>query len=188
MERVSSVPRPFCIVGMELMDEMDKKDEMDEMDKMDGHIAPKRAPSAEDLRSHIIYRCVVGSRAFGLDEEGSDTDVRGIYLAPAGLHWSLNGAPEQIIFDKDAECYWELQKFLTLALKANPNILECLYTPLVEFQAPLAEELREIRGCFLSKRVYHAYHGYVQAQFVKMEHAITKGRDIRWKHAVHLLR
>ena len=39
------------------------------------------------------------------------------------------------------ECYWELERFLRLALKANPNVLECLYTPLVEHATPLAEEL-----------------------------------------------
>ena len=31
---------------------------------------------------HVIYRCVVGWRAYGLDGPGSDTDRRGIYLPP----------------------------------------------------------------------------------------------------------
>jgi predicted nucleotidyltransferase len=76
------------------------------------------------------------ARAYGLDSATSDTDRRGIYLPPARLHWSLAGVPEQIE-DKDAEeCYWELQKFLVLALKANPNVLECLYTPMVERTTP----------------------------------------------------
>src|SRR5262245_15396384 len=40
-------------------------------------------PLAEhDLRRHVIYRCVVGSRAYGLDHDESDTDRRGIYLPP----------------------------------------------------------------------------------------------------------
>ncbi|MEK7676299.1 MAG: nucleotidyltransferase domain-containing protein, partial [Verrucomicrobiota bacterium] len=46
-----------------------------------------------DLESLVIYRCVVGSRAYGLDHDESDTDRRGIYLAPAELQWSLFGAP-----------------------------------------------------------------------------------------------
>ena len=44
-----------------------------------------------DLMDCVIYRCVVGSRAYGLDEEASDTDRRGIYLPPAEMHWSLYG-------------------------------------------------------------------------------------------------
>ncbi|MGH9798758.1 MAG: DNA polymerase beta superfamily protein, partial [Blastocatellia bacterium] len=80
-----------------------------------------------NLYDFVIYRCVVGSRAFGLDTEDSDADRRGIYLPPAELHWSLYGVPEQLENDATQECYWELQKFLILALKANPNILECLW-------------------------------------------------------------
>ena len=34
---------------------------------------------------------MVGSRAFGLDNEASDTDLRGIYLPPARAHGSLYG-------------------------------------------------------------------------------------------------
>jgi hypothetical protein len=54
------------------------------------------APEPDSLRPYIIYRCVVGSRAYGLHDASSDTDQRGIYLPPARLHWSLAGLPEQI--------------------------------------------------------------------------------------------
>lgn len=88
--------------------------------------------AAGDLFEHVILRVVIGSRAYGLDEPGSDTDRRGIYLAPADRLWSLFGVPEQVENDATQECYWELQKFLVMALKANPNVLECLWSPLVE--------------------------------------------------------
>lgn len=92
---------------------------------------PSQVVFEPDLREYIIYECIVGSRAYGLDHEGSDTDRRGVYLPPADLEWSLYGVPEQLEYRDSEECYWELQKFLVLALKANPNILECLFTPLV---------------------------------------------------------
>jgi predicted nucleotidyltransferase len=141
-----------------------------------------------DLYDFVIYSCVVGSRAYGLDEAGSDTDRRGIYLPPASLHWSLYGVPEQIENRDAQECYWELQKFLMLALKANPNVLECLYTPLVETATPLAEELLSIRSIFLSKLVYQTYNGYVMSQFKKLEQDIRNRGSIKWKHAMHLVR
>ncbi|MBM4041266.1 MAG: nucleotidyltransferase domain-containing protein [Planctomycetes bacterium] len=141
-----------------------------------------------DLREFVIYRCIVGSRAFGLSEPGSDTDRRGIYLPPAELHWSLEGVPEQLEDEAASECYWELQKFLTLALKANPNVLECLYTPLVELSTPLAEELRAMRSAFLSKLVYQTYGGYVRSQFRKMAQDLRTRGHMRWKHAMHLIR
>src|SRR5260221_1927876 len=43
----------------------------------DGVIEPGANPLAEyDLYRHVIYRCVVGSRAYGLDDSESDTDRR----------------------------------------------------------------------------------------------------------------
>lgn len=141
-----------------------------------------------DLYAHVIYRCVVGSRAYGLDQAGSDVDRRGIYLPPADMHWSLYGVPEQLEDHDTQECYWELQKFLTLALKANPNILECLYTPLVELAAPLAEELLAMRSAFLSKLVYQTYSAYVMSQFKKMAQDLRTKGAVKWKHAMHLIR
>ena len=142
----------------------------------------------QDLRKYVIYRCIVGSRAFGLDDENSDTDLRGIYLPPANLHWSIFGVPEQIENKENEECYWELQKFLVLALKANPNILECLNTPLIEFKTEIADELLSIKDAFLSKLVYQTYNGYVMSQFKKLEQDLRATGDIRWKHAMHLIR
>ena len=108
-----------------------------------------------DLFDCVIYRCVVGSRAYGLDDDGSDYDRRGIYLPPADRHWSLYGVPEQLENPATEEVYWEFQKFVTMALKANPNVLECLYTPLVETVQPIAAELLGMRDAFLSKLVYY---------------------------------
>ena len=141
-----------------------------------------------NLYDTVIYRCVVGSRAYGFDNEASDVDRRGIYLPPADLHWSLYGIPEQLENSATQECYWELQKFLVLALKANPNVLECLYTPLVEVATPLAEELLQVRQLFLSQLVYQTYNSYVLSQFKKMEQDLRNTGEIRWKHAMHLIR
>ena len=143
---------------------------------------------SEGLYDRVIYRCVIGSRAYGLDEEASDTDRRGIYLPPAQLHWSLYGVPEQLENDETQEVYWELQKFIVLALKANPNVLECLYSPIVESATPLGEELLAIRDAFLSKLVFQTYSGYVASQFKKMQTDIRNQGHVKWKHVMHLIR
>jgi hypothetical protein len=144
----------------------------------------------EDLRPYIIYRCQVGSRAFGLATEGSDDDLRGIYLPPARLHWSLFKLPEQLEFDAEDrdEVYWELEKFLKLALKANPNVLETLWTPLILHTDEAAQQLRELRECFLSRHLYKTYSGYVLSQFRRMANAHAKTGTYRPKHAMHLVR
>jgi predicted nucleotidyltransferase len=142
----------------------------------------------DGLFDRVIFRCVIGSRAYGLDDEESDTDRRGIYLPPADLQWSLFGVPEQLENDETQEAYWELQKFIVLALKANPNVLECLYTPLVETATPLAQELLDIKTIFLSRMVYQTYNGYVMSQFKKMQADIRNQGRVKWKHVMHLIR
>lgn len=147
-----------------------------------------QAQPAFELEQFIIYRCIVGSRAYGLDTDASDTDYRGIYLAPAELQWSLFGAPEQFEDNATQSCYWELQKFLTMALKANPNILECLYSPMVEKVTPLGEELLAVRQHFLSQMIFQTFNGYAMSQFKKIEQDRRNHGEVRWKHAMHLLR
>jgi len=145
-----------------------------------------------DWWPYVQLRVVVGSRAFGLDTDASDTDRRGFWLPPAEAQWSLWGVPEQLENEETQETYWELRKFLTLALKANPNVLEVLYSPHVEYASPLALELLEMRSAFLSTLVYQTYNGYVMSQFKKLEADLRNhGADStvrRWKHAMHLLR
>jgi predicted nucleotidyltransferase len=141
-----------------------------------------------DLFERVIYRCVIGSRAYGLEDDASDTDYRGVFLPPADSHWSLYGVPEQLECQETQEHYWELQRFLVLALKANPNVLECLYTPLVEKQTPLAEELLATRSIFLSRLVYQTYNGYVMSQFKKMQTDLRNQGEVKWKHVMHLIR
>jgi hypothetical protein len=77
---------------------------------------------------------------------------------------------------------------MVLALKANPNILECLYTPIIEKRTPIADELLASREIFLSKLVYQTYNGYVMSQFKKLEQDLRTSGQIKWKHAMHLIR
>jgi hypothetical protein len=73
-------------------------------------------------------------------------------------------------------------------LKANPNVLECLYTPLVETTTPLAEELLAMRAVFLSRIVYQTYNGYVMSQFKKMHSDLRNQGQVKPKHVMHLIR
>src|SRR5690606_10196689 len=78
--------------------------------------------------------------------------------------------------------------FITLALKANPNVLECLYSPIVEHASPLAEQMLAMREAFLSKMVYQTYNGYVLSQFRKLQADLRNRGKVKWKHVMHLLR
>lgn len=141
-----------------------------------------------NLYESVVFRAVIGSRAYGLEHESSDTDIRGIYLPPAHMHWSIYGVPEQLENDETQECYWEYEKFLKLALKANPNVLEVLHSPMVIQSSLIAEKLLARRSIFLSKLIYQTFNGYAMSQFRKLEQDVRNRGEIKWKHAMHLLR
>src|SRR5262249_60192232 len=108
-------------------------------------------------------------------------------LPRGALPWALPGVTAQTETAHE-EAYWEIEKFLRLALKANPNVLECLYTPLVEHVSPLAQELLAMREIFLSRHVHRTYNAYVLSQFKKLEQDLRARGQIRWKHVMHLIR
>ncbi|MFF0222531.1 DNA polymerase beta superfamily protein [Streptomyces sp. NPDC004629] len=140
------------------------------------------------VRDHTIYACVMGSRAFGLATDASDTDRRGVFLAPTPLFWRFTKPPTHVAGPEPEQFSWELERFCELALRANPNILECLHSPLVEHLDDTGRELLALRGAFLSRRVYDSFTRYALGQRRKLE-ADLRGRGApRWKHAMHLLR
>jgi hypothetical protein len=153
-------------------------------------VADELVTPGEDMRRYVIYRVAVGSRSFGLASELSDEDRRGVYLPPAELTWSLFKPPEQVEFQSDGveEVDWELEKFVRLALQANPNLLEALWSPLVLHADETGQELRSIRRAFLSRHLFKTYSGYVLSQFRLMKDGYAKKGAYRAKHAMHLIR
>ncbi|GAA1428665.1 nucleotidyltransferase domain-containing protein [Streptomyces thermospinosisporus] len=140
------------------------------------------------VRDHTVYTCVMGSRAFGLATEGSDTDRRGVFLAPTALFWQLDKPPTHVEGPGEDQFSWELERFCELALRANPNILECLHSPLVEYADDTGRELLSLRGAFLSRRVHETFTGYARGQRRKLQADLRNHGAPRWKHAMHLLR
>lgn len=146
------------------------------------------SPEEIEIRKYIIYECVVGSKAYGLSDINSDEDIRGIYLAPLDLLHSLWGAPEQIEDKLKDQVYWELEKFIRLALKANPNVLETMWTPIVNYKSQLADRLILNREMFLSKHIFKTFGGYALSQFNKMNNEYLRTGSYKSKHALHLIR
>ncbi|MFF8418795.1 DNA polymerase beta superfamily protein [Streptomyces sp. NPDC015680] len=146
-------------------------------------------PDPEALvRDHTVYSCVMGSRAFGLATEGSDTDRRGVFLAPTPLFWRFEKPPTHVDGPAPEQFSWELERFCELALRANPNVLECLHSPLVEHVDDVGRELLRLRGAFLSRLAHRTFVRYASGQRKKLEADVRQYGAPRWKHAMHLLR
>jgi len=76
----------------------------------------------------LIFEAITGSKAYGLDTPESDTDIRGIYVIPKNLFYSLD-YPQQVSNNTNDIVYYELRRFMELLSKNNPNIIEMLAIP-----------------------------------------------------------
>ncbi|MFE3830930.1 DNA polymerase beta superfamily protein [Streptomyces sp. NPDC059092] len=140
------------------------------------------------VRDHTVYACVMGSRAFGLATEGSDTDLRGVFLAPTPLYWGFEKPPVHVEGPAPEQFSWELERFCSLALHTNPNVLECLHSPLVEHADATGRELLSLREAFLSRQAHRTFVRYAEGQHGKLVARIRRDGAPRWKPATHLLR
>lgn len=123
----------------------------------------------EFWETNLILRTLAGSRAQGLAREGSDTDTRGVCIPPKEVLLGLTEFEQHESAGCDHVTY-SLEKFITLALKANPNILETLYTEEEDilFINDDGRRLREARDLFLSKRVGQTFLGYAEGQLKRL--------------------
>ncbi|WP_396445351.1 DNA polymerase beta superfamily protein [Actinomadura sp.] len=140
------------------------------------------------VRDHTILSVVTGSRAYGLATDASDIDRRGVYAAPAPLFWRFTKPPAHVDGPLPEQSSWELERFCALALGANPTVLECLWSPLVEKATPAGGELLAVRSAFLSRHAHRTFLRYAEAQFRKLEGDLRNGGAPRWKHVMHMLR
>ncbi|SCD73607.1 hypothetical protein GA0115251_121310 [Streptomyces sp. TverLS-915] len=143
---------------------------------------------ARYVRDHTVYACVTGSRAQGLATPASDTDLRGIFLAPTPAFWGFGKPPTHVPGPAQEQLSWELERACALALRGDPNVMEALNSPLVLGVEPVGAELLALRDAFLSRAVLDALTRYAHSQGRKLAADLRGHGAPRWKHAMHLLR
>lgn len=114
----------------------------------------------------LLFECISGSRAYGLDTPQSDTDLKGVYYMPKEKYYGLEYIP-QISNETNDEVYYELGRFVELLGKNNPNLMEMLATPseCMLYKHPLMEKLT--LDIFLSKLCKDTFAGYAISQIRK---------------------
>ena len=115
---------------------------------------------------HIIFECISGSRAYGLDTPTSDTDIRGVFILPKAQFYGLDYIG-QINNESNDIVYYELRKFMELCSKNNPNILELLNVPdeCILYKHPIFDDIK--LDDFLSKQCEKSFANYAYAQIKK---------------------
>ncbi|WP_235854393.1 nucleotidyltransferase domain-containing protein [Nonomuraea aridisoli] len=135
------------------------------------------------MSEDMILSVVVGSRAYALETDASDIDRRGVFAAPTAAFWRLDKPPTHRDGPLPEQFSWEVERFCRLALEANPTVLECLWSPIVEVVTPAGRRLLGLREAFLSQRAHRSFAGYAQDQLRRLDPERPK-----WKQAMHMIR
>ncbi|HEY4239994.1 MAG TPA: nucleotidyltransferase domain-containing protein [Kofleriaceae bacterium] len=131
--------------------------------------AHRRAAAWDQLMPCIAIDTVVGSRAWGVSNEGSDEDHRGVFVLPLSWTSGLADPPLDLVSLDGSATYWELGKAIRQALRADPNTLEMLFaTP--ELVDPIGAPFVAMRDGFLSQEIYGAFGRYALSQLDRLEH------------------
>lgn len=114
----------------------------------------------------LIFETVAGSRAYGLDTATSDTDIKGVFVLPKDLFYSLEYTA-QVSNETNDIVYYELKKFMELLLKNNPNIIELLNVSeaCVLYKHPVMDRIKP--EIFLSKLCEQTFANYAFTQIKK---------------------
>lgn len=143
----------------------------------------------------LILVGLTGSTAYGLNHQGftdpetgkvsppSDEDTRGVFVVPTVHILSLE-KPKVIVEQRETETTFdEIERFLHLCLKGNPERLEMLAAP----KRLITEEgqwLIENQHIFLSKLLIKTYGGYAKQQLYRIE----RKQERSTKPMMHLIR
>ena len=132
------------------------------------------------IKEQIIFKCIVGSKLYGTNNENSDTDIKGVFLpdlndlilGKAPKHYTFSSGSKHDRNDKDDvdETYYSLQYFLELAAKGDTNAIDLLFAytnkNVVLQSSPIWEDLIKNIDKIITKNV-NAYVSYCKHQAFK---------------------
>lgn len=140
----------------------------------------------------ILYACEAGSRAWGIESEDSDYDVRFIYLRIKNAYLNLD-TPRDVI-EHPGELLdisgWDIYKALRLLRKTNPSLLEWLFSPTIYIESsPIIQKMRDIARSSIAPRVplFHHYLHMAKGNYIQyIEHSGESG--VRTKKYLYVIR
>lgn len=134
--------------------------------------AHRRADAWEALQPCIVLETTVGSHAWGLADEHSDMDQRGVFALPFMWSQGLVAPPEDLVSADGSATYWCAGKAVRQALRADPNTLEMLFLPGAQPRDPIGEWLLAERDAFVSAEIYGTFGRYALGQLRRLEQGL----------------
>lgn len=142
------------------------------------------------------YEVIMGSFAYGVSNDMSDTDVYGVFSPPighvfphiAGYMHGFGEAPPKYdtvqrhgmqLHDREYDVQlYSIVKYFALLSDNNPNIIDSLFVPArcIVHSDTIGDILRENRKMFLHKGVFKRMSGYAHSQLKKLETKTSEGK------------
>lgn len=136
----------------------------------------------------LILLHLAGSKLYGNSTPQSDTDYRGVFIAPKETKLGLIGKVEQLegkdvwkslakaglkLEETDDIVIYELNRFATLASDNNPNIMDTLCfdynkSEFTIYASDKGKELIDSKSLFLSSKLKFTFSGYAISQLSKV--------------------
>jgi predicted nucleotidyltransferase len=144
--------------------------------------------SNKNLRNNIIYLTLSGSVGYGTNIGRSDIDMRGVVIEKKESIYGFQNFEQYEDAETDTVIYG-LKKFVALALKGNPNIIEQFGTKdeHIIYINEYGESLRESRDLFLSKRIIYTFGNYASAQLRRLQNALARDHYPQNEKEKHIL-
>lgn len=133
---------------------------------------PKPRSPSEMMATNQIVKCYAGSIAYGTNLPTSDVDFRGIFVAdPISIRTPFYNVYEVEDATEQDTKFYELNKFMQLALDCNPNVIEILWTDPsdIVFSTPAYDLLRTHAPQLLSKKIAFTTTGYAMSQLSRIK-------------------
>jgi predicted nucleotidyltransferase len=121
--------------------------------------------------NRLLYEYIRGSHLYGLNNEDSDVDTSGLFLAPKENFFGLEMNYQPLISDERHDTTWfELGNFCQLLLKSNPTVLEALFVPndkIITAPSEIVRPILENRDQFVSKQCFKPFISFAVEQIHK---------------------
>lgn len=117
-----------------------------------------------------LYRCLIGSHAYGLATSGSDFDIRGVAIPEELSYYFGLMNFEQYIGTGEDKVLWSLKKFSGLAAKGNTQTLEMLFDDpknIQEVNDTFRINFLDNKSKFITKAIFKAVEGYAISEHRK---------------------
>lgn len=143
----------------------------------------------------ILYAVEAGSRAWGLESEDSDYDMRFIYqhndlkkyVSLRQVKETIDGFSEDRLYDWQG---WDITKSLKHLKQMNPGITEWLYSPIVYLQAENSHKIIENFKELLvgQNRIYPLLYHYRSMAKSNFKTHIQNNQKVKIKKYLYVIR